>query len=1067
MKLERGASAVGTPIEDPIINSPYSEPALHWELDSNGQPTGEKAVGRRASESLMPVPKPRKGSKAAARQAELFGFDGVLETRRSNDIIAEIRTLVRDWRDQGHPNVTVTTRRLLEYWTQESRGRRLFYAQLEAVETAIYLTEVGTKLGKGWVGERLRDANAQYNAGLPRVALKMATGTGKTVVMAMLITWQVLNKAASPQDARFTKKFLLVAPGITIRDRLRVLMPSDPSSYYKEMDIVPADLAAALGTAQVAITNFHNFELKATREGSGLASTTKKLLLGKTKFHDPFVETPDQMVNRVLRDLGGSDKSQIIVLNDEAHHCYQTREAAVEGGLLVDQLKGTARKEAQELEKAARRWFDGLRHIAAKSGIKQVYDLSATPSFLSGSGYPEGLMFPWVVSDFGLLDAIESGLVKIPRVPVDDDAAQKRVSYLNLWDSIPDQDRDNLLKGKPQREDDLPAVVEGALKSLYANYVDSFQRWQSANITGSTPPVFIVVCANTKISRWVYDKIAGYETEGQGREGDLPLFSNYDGQGHAYGKPRTILVDSAYLEDEDAKLSTEFKAAAEQEIAAFHDEYLKRYPGRTVDTLTEKDLLREVLNTVGKNGKLGQDVRCVVSVSMLTEGWDANTVTHVLGIRAFGSSLLCEQVVGRALRRVSYEVNQQGLLDAEYAEVYGIPFQFIQTDPTKVLESKPKPIPVRVQAMPEREAQRIVFPRLEGYRIEIADAPYQADFSGVANFRVDDTVATKTLTSAVVGTEEEHAVSEEPARPQQVAYLLAGELLRRYRDPTGAPKPWLFPSLVTLTKQWLQCCVGTGNQKALDAITHVAQERVRAVEELHLAIEQQHSSGESFARVLPVFQRFRPDGSTDEVDFFSTKARYEAEPDKCPVNYVVLDGLDGNTWERAMAELLEALPEVNSYVKNDHLEFRIPYSHLGRAHWYVPDFIVRLNKRGPEDAERHLIVEVSGTRKSQGPRRIKAITARDQWCAAVNNHGGHGVWGYTEVDDPRCFRERIIASIADLYSDGAVTGLHTEALHNELHHIVGSEADGLFEDFFIHPTEPPLDTLNLRTGEGN
>lgn len=505
--LERGTSPVAAPIENPIINSPYFEPSRHWELDVHGQPTGEISLGRRPSEMYMPVPRTRKGAKKEADQGSLFDFDGILERTLSNDLIASIRRLVGDWRRDGFPNITPTTRRLLEYWTDASRSRPLFFAQIEAVETAIYIAEVGQKLGKGWVGENLANANAESNAGLPRVALKMATGTGKTVVMAMLISWQVLNKVASPQDARFTKKFLLVAPGVTIRDRLRVLMPSDANGgYYQEMDLVPSDLRPALGQARIAITNFHNFDLKATKEGSGLAATTKKLLLGNRKGSDPFTETPAQMVNRVLRDLGGSDKSQIIVFNDEAHHCYQTRAAALEGGLTEDQLAGEAKKEAQESNKVSRRWFDGLKHISDKVGIKQIYDLSATPTYLTGSGYPAGLLFPWVVSDFSLLDAIESGLVKIPRVPVDDDAVQQQVSYLNLWHSIAEEDRKRLEKGAPTPDEDLPAVLDGALKSLYQDYSKAYLRWEKTKTEydGSTPPVFIVVCSNMKTSKWVY-----------------------------------------------------------------------------------------------------------------------------------------------------------------------------------------------------------------------------------------------------------------------------------------------------------------------------------------------------------------------------------------------------------------------------------------------------------------------------------------------------------------------------------------------------------------------------------
>lgn len=1069
-------SPVAVSIENPIINSPYLEPVRHWELDVHGQPTGEIVQGRRPSEMYRPVPRERKGSKAAIAQAGLFDFDGILETTSSNETIAAIRRLVGDWRRGGHQNVTPTTRRLLEYWTAPSRSRPLFFAQIEAVETAIYLTEVGQKLGKGWVGEEVARANVEFNAGLPRVALKMATGTGKTVVMAMLISWQVLNKVASPQDARFAKKFLLVAPGVTIRDRLRVLMPSDANGgYYQEMDLVPSDLRPALGQARIAITNFHNFELKTTKEGAGLAANTKKLLLGKRRGVDPFIETPAQMANRVLRDLGGSDKSQIIVINDEAHHCYQTRGAALEGGVTEDQLTGEAKREALESNKDSRRWFDGLKHIREKVGIKQIYDLSATPSYLAGSGYPSGWLFPWVVSDFSLLDAIESGLVKIPRVPVDDDADQKQVSYLNLWSSISDEDRKRLERGDPTPQENLPAVLDGALKSLYRDYERSYKRWQdtAAANDGSTPPVFIVVCSNMKISKWVYQKIAGFEVEGQGRQGELPLFSNFDERGRRVEQMRTILVNSDEMERPESQLSTEFKQAAAEELAVFHDEYRQRYPDRNVDAITEKDLLREVLNTVGKPGKIGQNVRCVVSVSMLTEGWDANTVTHILGIRAFGSHLLCEQVVGRGLRRISYDVNEQGLFEPEYAEVYGIPFQFIQTDPTKVLEAKPKPIPVRVRAMTDRAEQCIVFPRLDGYRIEISDAPYEADFSEHAKFEVNEAFASRVTVSPLMGSDEERGLDDvdRPVRAQQVAFALAKELMMRVQDPTGAPKPWLFPNLVALSKEWVRACVGADNRKALVAITTSGEERERAVEEVFRAITRQQRQRTSLAKLLPVFQRYAPEGSTDAVDFFTTKAKYEADPEKCPVNYVVLDGLDGNAWERSMAQLLETRPEVQSYVKNDHLEFRIPYTYAGRAHWYVPDFIVRLKRRSEDDMEHYLIIEVSGTRKSQGPRKVKALTARDQWCAAVNNHGGYGMWGYTEVDDPNHFKSGIVLAIQDLYASGAITGLHSDGLSltsglvsaDQLAELYPDQPDddAMFQEFFI------TQTAASAIGEGN
>ncbi|WP_329176821.1 BPTD_3080 family restriction endonuclease [Streptomyces sp. NBC_01477] len=1020
---------MATAIEQPIINSPFHEPTKHWQLDERGQPSGEQAEGRRRSETWMPVPRARKGRKVAQGvfQDDLF-FDGIIEERKGQDVIGNIRAEVSRWRNSGYPNITPTTRRLLEYWTNPERERKFFFAQLEAVETAVYLTEVGTKLGRAWMSAHLEEANAEHNAGLPRVALKMATGSGKTVVMAMLIAWNTLNKVAASQDKRFAKRFLLVAPGITIRDRLRVLMPSDPNNYYKERDVVPADLWGALGQAQVAITNYHSFMLKTTKEGQGLASKTKKLLLAKSK-DDPFVETPDMMVNRLLRDLGGS-KGEIVVINDEAHHCYQTRAAALEGAVTVDDLTGEEKKQASEENENARRWFDGLKHIMRKTGIKSVYDLSATPFYLNGSGYPEGTLFPWVVSDFGLLDAIESGLVKIPRVPVDDDAEHKDVSYLNLWEHIRDDMPKRSQKPEALADQSLPGVLDGAARSLYRNYEKSFRLWEEETQgNGTTPPVFIVVCNNTTVSRWVFDRIAGRDlpdTDGLGAPGELALFSNYDEKGRRHHVPRTILVDSTQLESDSPQLSNEFKVAAAEQLEAFKEEYRTRFPDRDVETLTDADLLREVLNTVGKKGKLGQDVRCVVSVSMLTEGWDANTVTHILGVRAFGSHLLCEQVVGRGLRRISYAVNGEGLLEPEYADVYGIPFQFIQTDPNRELKSKPRPEPKHVRAMKDREHLRITFPRLEGYRVEIEEAQFFADFTHAEPFKVNEEVATRATVEGLVGESVEHSLgSGREVRVQQVAFKVASRVLERLKDPTQAPKPWLFPNLAKLAKEWIVRCVDVHDQRALTILSEVPEEGRRAAEQFFSALNRQE--GNDSAKVLPIFARYAPEGSSDDVDFFTSKAIHVAEEDKSPVNFVVLDGIGGNTWEQILATILDGHKYVDSYVKNDHLEFWIPYLYAGRTHRYLPDFIVRLKPRGEDDELRHLIVEVSGSRKSVGKRAMKAETAR-MWCAAVNNHGGFGKWGYTELsEDPTSFKTHLNVAIESLYVNGAVTGLHADA----------------------------------------
>jgi type III restriction enzyme len=711
-------------ISNPIINSPYRVPARHFAFDNDGI-TDQIVEGRRESSYFVPVPRPRK--RGAQQQLEFAELTA--DQIEKNQFVNDIRARVKRWREVGRPDVTPVTRRLLEYWTDPERDNPILFCQLEAAETAIYLAEAAQKVGDTWIRNELDRQNEEHNARLNRIGVKMATGTGKTVVMAMLIAWQTLNKAASPNDARFARRFLIVTPGLTIRDRLRVLRPEHDENYYKLRDLVPADLEPDLSQARIVITNFHALQLRETKSGQGIAKTTKELLAGYSGGPSPFQETESQMVSRVCRDLGGT--SEIIVFNDEAHHCYQGRDAEAAAGV-GQALTAEEKAEAKANSKAARVWFTGLRAIAGKLGVKTIYDLSATPSFLSGSGYREGTLFPWVANDFGLVEAIESGIVKIPRVPVDDNAVSVDVKYLNLWPNIADQLPKKSRKDVPVPQN-LPGLLEGALDSLYGSYDKAFRQWEGSQAAadGEPPPVFIVVCNNTTVSKMIYDYIAGWERQigAAARSvlvpGRLPLFSNVQ-HGEWLNRPRTILVDSLQLESGEA-LTPEFRRVAAAEIEEFTTEYLRRFPGRSADDVDNAEILREVMNTVGKKDKLGEPVRCVVSVSMLTEGWDANTVTHILGVRAFGTQLLCEQVVGRGLRRRSYAADENGYFSPEYADVYGVPFQFIPTvAKTRDLTIKPNR---RVHAVPDRAAAQITFPRLVGYRIELPDEELWADFS--------------------------------------------------------------------------------------------------------------------------------------------------------------------------------------------------------------------------------------------------------------------------------------------------------------------------------------------------
>jgi type III restriction enzyme len=976
-------------IENPILNGPYDPPGQYFELSTNG-PTGKVLEGRRPSESFVPVPQPRKGKNGGQQGLDL---DVSGERREKNDLINEIRYQVGLWRQRGYPGVTPISRKLLLHWANPNRENRVMFCQREAAETAIFLAEASGRHGSPDFRPRLDAANEVHSNGLPRVGLKMATGSGKTVVMAMLIAWQTINKVYSPRDTRFAKQFLVVTPGITIRDRLRVIEPNDPDNYYRQRDLVPGDLWAALGEAQIIIANYHAFLPRTAKEMQGVAANTRKILTYGKKV-DPFVESGDQIVSRVLRSFGGKGKAgEIVVLNDEAHHCYQNKSI---GDDEID-------KEERERNEDARRWFIGLHQVAQKVGIKNVYDLSATPYYLKGSGFNEGFIFPWVVSDFSLMDAIESGIVKVPRVPVDDDAASHLVTYLRLWDHV--GARLPKRRGKKAGTDGdwvPPDTLEGAMRSLYRSYAKSFEKWeQSLKPMGEPPPVMIVVCPNTIVSKLVYDWIAGADIETEDgttrvRPGELELLSNVL-DGSWLTRPRTVLIDSAQLESGES-MKDEFKDAASHEIEAFKSEIRRRDPGADVDNLTDEDLLREVMNTVGKKGKLGEDVRCVVSVSMLTEGWDANTVTHILGVRAFGSQLLCEQVVGRGLRRRDYSLNEDGRFEPEYAEVYGVPFAFIPTDRVPA-NPTPKSPAVEVRALPERADLRITFPKLNGYRIELSPVPLEASFIHESYLHVDKTrFAARVDVEGIVGEATEHRLADiGPVRPQQVAYELAKQVLRNGHLGLGdVPIHTRFPQLVKIAKQWLAECVTYEPGCDASMLITIAEWRARAAERLENSIIR--VEGVRNESLRPILDRFDSVGTTDNVSFFTRKVVIDTV--KSPINRVTLDGIKGNSWEETVAYLLEQHPEVESYVKNDGLDFMIPYLFAGVQYDYKPDFLVRLARQDPDDeTERYLIIEVSGGRKDQDKREAKAEAAEHKWCAAVNNHGGFGRWAFVEISN--------------------------------------------------------------------
>jgi len=986
-------------IENPVLNSPYEEPKRHFRFDEEGI-TDEIVEARRVSSYFVPVARPRKKGKQLVLDTEWTE-----ERIQENEFINQIRERVQDWRN-GYPGITNTTRRLLEHWQRPDRdpSQRLFFCQIEALETAIYITEVARKSGAVWIDNTLREKNDDANPGLYRIAFKMATGSGKTVVMAMLIAWHVLNKLADPQNNLFSDTFLVVTPGITIRDRLRVLLPEDPAGdYYRRWDLVPAEDLTDLNRAKILITNFHAFLL---RERGDASKLTKGILKGDGS-DSAFTETPDEMVRRVCREFGG--KKNIVVISDESHHCYRHKPDGEE-----IKLTGDERKEAEKRDEEARVWISGLEAVKQKLGIRAIYDLSATPFFLRGSGYPEGTLFPWVVSDFSLIDAIESGIVKVPRVPVADDSMMgEQPTYRDLWlrirEHLPRKGRGTeAVGGEPQ----LPAELQGALHSLYGNYEKYHRQWEQdldAVANGQPPPVFIVVCNNTNVSKLVYDYISGWEKPlADGSTvvvpGALPIFSNEENSGWR-ARPNTILIDSQQLESGEA-MSDQFKKIAGREIEEFKSEYQARYPGRDAEKLTDEDLLREVMNTVGKPGKLGEHVKCVVSVSMLTEGWDATTVTHILGVRAFGTQLLCEQVVGRGLRRRSYAPNQQGAFDPEYAEVYGVPFSFIPCSGSSP-EPKPGPQPTRVRALEERIACEITFPRLMGYRYDLPVQKLTARFTDDSRLVLStEQVPTWTENAPIVGESTIHTLDDlKKRRLQEVAFLLAKLTLEKYFRSDGTHKAkretehkfdsevqaWLFPQVLAITRQWLsECVVCKDNtfpqmllliERAHDASDRIYQAIVHA------------SEGEKALK--PILFPYDTVGSTRYVDFDTTRPTYRTRQDRCHVSHVVADT---GSWEQKMAQTLEEMGEVICYVKNQNLGFKIPYTLNGEQGNYEPDFIAHVDDSHGRDDLLNLIIEVTGERKKD--KEAKVATARLLWVPAVNNHGGFGRWAFVEIDDP-------------------------------------------------------------------
>ena len=982
------SKSVSSFFENPVLNSPYEQPTRHWEMKDN-VPTGEIAESRRKSEYVTPIARAKKSPSSAEQGTLDFGdaqgidIDAEDKQRYEYDRINEIREAVASWRNLPESSwcVTPETARLLRHWrSYDFKHRRPFFCQIEAVEVYIWLTEVAPNYKRGKeIIEYLAKSSEDANAGIHRVALKLATGAGKTTVMAMLIAWQTINAVRSPSSKKFTNGFLVIAPGLTIKDRLQELLPSDLNAIYTKYELVPVEFSNDIKKARVVITNYHAFKL---REELELSKKGRNFLQGRHGERLVTTETPGKMLSRVMPELLGM--KHILVINDEAHHCYEEK-PDLEG---VREFAEGEKEEIADRAEAARLWLNGIRAVTSKMKCR-VIDLSATPFFLRGSGYPEGTLFPWTVSDFSLMDAIECGIVKLPRVPVSDNANDDHSPiFRKLWENVRD---DMPKKARLNSKDfldptELPPTLINAIDELYAHYEKTDEVWKSSDM--ATPPCFIFVCQNTAISKLVYDFVSGYEKpNGSFQPAHCRLFSNYDDYGHLHARPNTILVDSVQLESGEG-LSDQFAKVAAKELDIYKRELVERSgDARAAENLKPQDILREVMNTVGKQGKLGGHVRCVVSVSMLTEGWDANNVTHILGLRAFGTQLICEQVVGRALRRSSYLLNDQKMLSPEYADIFGIPFDFASRG-VIAKPTKPPKLTHVFAVSPERDEKEIVIPNVVGYRIELPEQRLSATWTDGSDYMLSPDVVgpCETRMEGIVGESHELNVKHlKDVRENTIIYTLTKYMLEEHFRKQYEDTPiHLFGEVKHIVADWvrnhLHCSGGAFPAQilytslALDACRRIAKAITEA------AVRKDENPVRAF------LSPYRKELSTRDVDFVTSKTRLWESSSMSHVNYAVCD----SDWEMEFCRVLEENGRVKAWVKNDHLGFTVPYFKGTAKHEYIPDFIVRL------DNGVNLVIEVKGFVNEDVNNKRTAIEG--QWIPGVNRLGSYGKWAFGQFE---------------------------------------------------------------------
>lgn len=1013
-----------TPETHPVINSPYEEPVRHWELDGDGRALPNLMQGRRVSAFRSMVPQASSGP----RQSELLAGQ-----ERFDEFVNRVRAAVADWRRAGYTNISTISKELLQHWKSSDRNsgprHQLFFAQVEALEALIWLYEArpaDTEFARNLLAQQ----NEGHNEGCNRLAVRMATGTGKTTVMAMLIIWHTLHAVYGSKTRReqHARTFLVLTPGKTVKERLQELDPNHLGNIYSPRgeNLLPAKYQGDIQQACVRIVNFQAFRQRDLLAG---ASTAHRAMFNTARRRRGMPEETQRedygsMLARVMNLPSGPQHHKVVVLNDEAHHCYAqppvaqdaagsaaTSEHEYASGEVVQVQRTRAGRRARrdgddtQAEAEARQWFGILRGLRDQGRLLVAHDLSATPYYVSN----QSLRFSWILSDYDLHEAMEAGLVKIPRVPVYDDAsAGEDVKWRELYKNT---------EPKRLQRDRIPPLVEHAMQALFSSYEARVAEWQQ--VGHENLPVLIVVANDIKNATALYDWIAGYQTDEGWVEGAFAALSNVEG-GRRKPNPVTMLVHSDRLEDEATAQLTgtgadRMRLVAEEVAEARGEE------DEATNNINKAEYLRRILATVGKEGQPGEGIRCVVSVSMLTEGWDARTVTHILGFRAFNSHLLSEQVAGRALRRVNYESSEDGefkgelMLPAEYAEILGIPFRFSEA------AGPPPPPPdktIEVVTQEAMEAYRISWPCVEAYRRTAQPGDIRLNPDKAQPF--DATVTPKEPTEALLGGAigDMAALRTPEERQQFVIYRFARfalhrlavasneddtaipPTLRRFAQLALAAREWLALDIVQTSEPWWQLLSDSLLESALDSFLAACE---IDSESLAVAVDlgEPQVLDTSGVHFITSISGERPGGGPGPI-------AYPARPDpnrprancaRSELNVAVCDSdLEWRIAEALDSDQLEGV--VLAWARNNRLGWQLPWLDREQGAWrhYVPDFVVRLTDCPETGQRRHVVLEGKGFPDESWPAKREAML--QYWLPGVNASTEEpcaGLWTLLEV----------------------------------------------------------------------